>query len=142
MRPIPRQPYYVDIDVAARDLQVGDAVVGFGMITVGPRPHGEGYVRVEVAGFGATFFHDETVLTVSRSNPHAGGIVPTAVEEAAAAVDKLDGQVWWDIGPALTCDEAETLAALLDASGAAEAADALREGHAQGDHPGDDHYIG
>lgn len=45
-----------------------------------------------------------------------------------------------DLGPHLTCTEADALANLLNAAGRPDLAEALSEGHAAEDDAGDAHY--
>lgn len=52
-----------------------------------------------------------------------------------------DGTLGYDIGPRLTCEESDALVGLLDATGAHDAAQHLRRGHAEGDEEGDAHYL-
>ena len=67
-------------------------------------------------------------------------IVGPVAESTARAVLELDPTMWGDLGPHLTCTEAETVAAFLRAWGNPGAADLLIEGHAAEDLDGDDHY--
>ncbi len=48
-----------------------------------------------------------------------------------------DSYTLWDLGPSLTCHEAEAMCDLLAAFGKHGAADALRSGHIEGDDHGD-----
>jgi len=52
----------------------------------------------------------------------------------------LDLEMWHDIGPHLTCFEADTFAALLDAIDEHETTKTLLFAHASADDRGDDHY--
>ena len=45
-----------------------------------------------------------------------------------------------DIGPHLTCNETDALAAFLSTTGRTDMAEALIEGHAEADDEGDAHY--
>ncbi|MEI5520693.1 hypothetical protein WB388_08765 [Streptomyces brasiliscabiei] len=56
--------------------------------------------------------------------------------------DTWCGALGFDIGPRLNCAEVETLAELLRALGAEQAADEWVGAHAEGDSPGDDHFEG
>lgn len=60
--------------------------------------------------------------------------------DTAGEVAALDPHVWYDIGPALTCNEANVLAAFLDALGADGAG--LLGAHTDGDEEGDEHWTG
>ncbi len=60
--------------------------------------------------------------------------------DAVAAVAALDTEVWFDVGPHLSCTEAEALIGLFTALGIDNHAVALLDGHARGDAPGDDHW--
>lgn len=60
-----------------------------------------------------------------------------ALAEFIAAFDS--GDLAWDVGPTLTCGEAEAVAGLLRALCLAQAAENWIEGHAQSDDCGDDH---
>lgn len=51
-----------------------------------------------------------------------------------------DSMTAGDVGPHMTCGEAEALADVLRAAGHDAAADAWLEGHASGDDEGDLHY--
>ena len=66
-----------------------------------------------------------------------------AVTVAALGVADVfrDGTLGHDIGPRLNCDESDALVALLDATGAHDAAQHLRRGHAESDEEGDAHYM-
>lgn len=56
--------------------------------------------------------------------------------------DTWCGALGLDIGPRLNCAEAETLAELLRALGAEQAADEWMQAHAESDALGDDHFEG
>lgn len=66
-----------------------------------------------------------------------------AVTVAALGVADIfrDGMLGHDIGPRLNCDESDALVGLLDATGAHDAAQHLRRGHAESDEEGDAHYM-
>ena len=59
---------------------------------------------------------------------------------AVSGVLDLDWDFWADIGPAMTCTEADRFAAMLRAYGQVDKADSLIEGHAQSDDEGDTQY--
>jgi hypothetical protein len=52
----------------------------------------------------------------------------------------LDTEMWHDIGPHLTCYEADTFADLLKAIGEHETMKTILAAHASSDVEGDDHY--
>lgn len=61
-------------------------------------------------------------------------------EVAAALAIFGDRATAGDVGPKLTCSEAEALAIILRAVDAAEVADVWLDGHAMGDDEEDEHY--
>lgn len=65
--------------------------------------------------------------------------VGSITTEQALAKFSADLSTPLDIGPHLTCAEAEWLAAALAAAGCCQAAVALLVGHAEGDEDGDSH---
>lgn len=74
----------------------------------------------------------------------ADTISPEQAYERAAALtyflDTFDGHTAYDVGPHLTCREADAMADFLRAYGQPDTADALIEGHAAEDEEGDAHY--
>jgi hypothetical protein len=66
--------------------------------------------------------------------------VTIPADVAHAFADTWCGGLTDEIATALGCVEADTLAALLRALGAEQAADEWLDAHASGDEPGDDHY--
>jgi hypothetical protein len=60
-----------------------------------------------------------------------------ALRRLAEAFSEYSGV---DLGPALTCREADALAYALEVAGAGVAADALMDAHAESDDEGDSHY--
>jgi len=65
---------------------------------------------------------------------------PVALTDALRRIGGLDGEMWDDIGPHLTCDEAEAFAALLLAIGESETMWRMLAAHASADEEGDHHY--
>lgn len=65
------------------------------------------------------------------------GALHDALAEFTTVFDA--GDLAWEVGPALTCTEAEALAGLFRAVGLAEAAKNWVEGHAREDDCGDAH---
>ncbi|TCC19944.1 hypothetical protein [Kribbella sindirgiensis] len=58
----------------------------------------------------------------------------------AIFLETFDGYTLRDLGPHLTCTEAEALAELLESNGRYEQADALRMGHIESDDIGDTNH--
>ena len=75
-------------------------------------------------------------MTTSTEVMHAEDVIADAVARIAA----LDPDVWTDIGPHLTCMEADALAALLTAAGRPRYAAYLIDAHATDDDEGDAHW--
>jgi hypothetical protein len=63
-------------------------------------------------------------------------------QDALGEVLDLDVHVWFDLGPKLTCREAEALMGLFESFEQEDAASALAHGHALGDEDGDEHFGG
>ena len=59
------------------------------------------------------------------------------MNEALSNLLNLDSRVWFDLGPQLTCEEAETFAAFLTAAQRPDLSNALLESHIDADEPGD-----
>lgn len=82
---------------------------------------------------------------MTAADPNAHGEITDAV--AAAAYDlgtAITGHCWYDLGPHLTCDEAEAFAEFLVAVGPPDSDQlrSLKQGHAEGDEDDDDRHHG
>lgn len=70
----------------------------------------------------------------------------TTPEQVAEAVHAflnesgVDGSTWYDLGPHMTCREADAFVTFLRAMDNPDAADHLMHGHADADEPTDSHY--
>lgn len=61
-------------------------------------------------------------------------------DDPAYELASLGEDLWVDLGPTLTCSEAETFATFLHAYGQRDSAAALLDAHAREDDEGDQHY--
>jgi hypothetical protein len=87
-----------------------------------------------------------TLLTLQQVRQGTGfrpgvrfAVLTAEVAEAVATL--ADPYTADDVGPRLTCTEAEALATVLRALGDPESAEVWLRGHAEGDEEGDDHYV-
>lgn len=85
-------------------------------------------------------------LTMNRTIGTEGRTATDHLRCWARAVDEIaentSATTWGDVGPHLTCREADSVARAFDALGLSGLATALRQGHADADAQGDSHYRG
>lgn len=62
--------------------------------------------------------------------------------DAADQLGALSAEMWNDLGPHMTCSEADALVRVLTALGLGNHAVILEDAHAEGDEPGDKHHPG
>lgn len=80
--------------------------------------------------------------TIKPSAERDNGPISEASKDSAlrAFLDTFDGYTLYDLGPAMTCTEAEVLAELFVEHGRHDQADAIRQGHIEQDDHGDTNH--